>query len=91
MIEKRISISSVHGLPIITDNGSVFTSEEFSTFLQQIGTKVAPYHPSSNGLAERGVQTFKQGIAGVNIGNKTLSISFQVLLHTTCNDWLFSF
>ena len=41
-----------------------FVAEEFQQFCQGNGIcciKVAPYHPSSNGLAERGVQVFKQG------------------------------
>ena len=48
----------------ITDNGRNFVSEEFKEFLQKNGIKhttSAPYHPSTNGLAERAVQTFKQG------------------------------
>ena len=47
----------------VSDNGPQFTSEEFSTFLKENGVKhvrCSPYHPSSNGLAERFVQTFKQ-------------------------------
>ena len=52
------------GLPeqIVTDNGSAFTSKEFETFLQRNGIqqiRTAPYHPASNGQAERTVQTFK--------------------------------
>ena len=66
-IEKLRAIFATHGLPsrIITDNGTVFTSEEFENFLHQNGiahTRTAPYHPASNGLGERAVQTFKQGI-----------------------------
>ena len=37
-------------------------SEEFSQFLKQNGvkfTRVPPYHPASNGAAERSVQTAK--------------------------------
>ena len=50
---------------MVTGNGPSFTSEEFRTFMSQNGivhVTTAPYHPSSNGLAERAVQTFKQGL-----------------------------
>ena len=66
-IEKlRITFAN-YGLPrkVVTDNGSSFTSEEFRTFMSENGivhVTSAPYHPSSNGLAERAVQTFKNGI-----------------------------
>ena len=66
-IEKLRIIFADHGLPrkVVTDNGSSFTSEEFKSFLSQNGivhVTTAPYHPSSNGLAERAVQTFKNGL-----------------------------
>lgn len=65
-IETLLTIFATHGLPrtVVTDNGS-FTSEEFLTFMTENGishTTTAPYHPSSNGLAERAVQTFKRGL-----------------------------
>ena len=52
------------GLPnqLVSDNGPQFCSEEFATFMNMNKirhSRVAPYHPSSNGLAERFVQTFK--------------------------------
>ena len=58
---------AIHGLPrvIVTDNGSSFTSEEFKMFVRKNGIKhvtSAPYHPSSNGQAERAVQTLKRGL-----------------------------
>jgi hypothetical protein len=60
-------IFSTHGLPnmLVSDNGSQFTSEEFHKFMLYNGikhVKCAPFHPSSNGLAERAVQTFKNGL-----------------------------
>ena len=66
-IEKlRITFTN-QGLPrkVVTDNGASFTSEEFKTFMSQNGivhVTSAPYHPSSNGLAERAVQTVKNGL-----------------------------
>ena len=58
------SIFAAHGIPelLVSDNGSVFTSAEFKNFTQHNGirhTTSAPYHPATNGLAERAVQTFK--------------------------------
>ena len=60
-------IFATHGLPerIVSDNGSVFTSDEFRFFLKENGishTTSSPYHPASNGLAERAVQSFKQSM-----------------------------
>ena len=49
---------------IVSDNGPQSVAEEFQQFCQVNGIrhiKVAPYHPSSNRLAERVVQVFKQG------------------------------
>ena len=63
-IDTLRSIFSCHGLPemMVTDNGSTFTSEEFQEFSKRNGIRhvtSAPYHPATNGLAERAVQTFK--------------------------------
>ncbi len=49
---------ATHGLPeqIVSDNGPQFVSSEFAEFMKQNGVKhvrSAPYHPSTNGLAER--------------------------------------
>ena len=72
-VEKLRHIFAVHGLPqrIVTDNGPQFTSREFAEFLEGNGVvhvQVAPYHPSSNGLAERAVQTFKSGLQRIRTG-----------------------
>ncbi len=66
-IEELRMIFATHGLPqrVVTDNGPTFTSSEFQEFMSRNGIRLihsAPYHPSTNGLAERAVQSFKQGI-----------------------------
>ena len=55
------------GVPreIVSDNGPQFTSEDFKHFMAANGIKhirTSPYHPSSNGAAERFVQTIKMVI-----------------------------
>ena len=60
-IQKLRSVFSTHGLleVIVSDNGTSFTSKEFATFVHSNDIKhltSAPYHPASNGLAERAVQ-----------------------------------
>jgi transposase InsO family protein len=56
-----------NGLPrqLIFDNGPQFVSEDFARFMAENGVKhlrTAPYHPASNGAAERLVQTVKQAL-----------------------------
>lgn len=64
-IEKLRHSFSTHGLPetIVSDNGTAFLSSEFQGFMKANGIShvtTAPYHPASNGLAERAVQTVKE-------------------------------
>ncbi|XP_037501957.1 uncharacterized protein K02A2.6-like [Rhipicephalus sanguineus] len=50
---------------LVSDNGSQFISAEFQAYLKHRGirhVRTAPYHPSSNGLAERFVQTLKSAL-----------------------------
>ncbi|XP_020298173.1 uncharacterized protein K02A2.6-like [Pseudomyrmex gracilis] len=62
---------STYGSPvtIVSDNGTQFTAGEFSQFLKQSGVKyhkrTAPYHPSTNGQAERYVQTVKNALSAM--------------------------
>ena len=92
-IEQLRMIFATHGIPqkIVSDNGPTFTSQEFKTFMTQNGVlhiTSAPYHPSTNGLAERAVQTFKQAlkrIQGSSIQEKLSKFLFQYRItpHTT--------
>ena len=74
VIEELRTVFSSFGLPetIVTDNGSGFTSGEFKEFLRGNGVRhitSAPYHPASNGLAERAVQIVKKGLKKVSEGS----------------------
>ena len=62
------------GLPdiIATDNGPCFVSSEFEDFLSINDIKYwrsSPYHPSSNGLAEKAVQIIKHGLKKMKEGS----------------------
>ena len=74
-IEHLCSMFARFGLPevVVTDNGTCFTSSDYAEFARwnQIRhVRIAPYHPSSNGLAERAVQTFKLGMKKQMIHSK---------------------
>ncbi|XP_054929043.1 uncharacterized protein [Dermacentor andersoni] len=65
--ERLRNVFAAYGLPekLVSDNGPQFKSVEFSDFLECNGVKqvrAAPYHPTSNGAAERTVQTIKRAL-----------------------------
>ena len=84
VIQHLRSVFSQFGIPetIVTDNGTCFVSDEFEEFLKSNGIRhftSAPHHPASNGLAERAVQTIKQGLrkeAGGDIHSRLAKILF---------------
>lgn len=66
-IEKLQETFARQGLPdtLVSDNGPQFKSEEFESFCKQHGIEhltSAPYHPQSNGRAERFVDLLKTGL-----------------------------
>lgn len=65
VIEKMKSMFARHGIPLelCSDNGPQFHSREFAQFARRYDfthTTSSPRFPSSNGLAEKGVQVVKR-------------------------------
>ncbi|XP_064487305.1 uncharacterized protein K02A2.6-like [Ornithodoros turicata] len=61
------AVFSRFGIPrtLVTDNGTPFTSKEFAEFVRRnciTHLRSAPFHPQSNGLAERAVHTIKDAL-----------------------------
>ncbi|XP_056118298.1 uncharacterized protein K02A2.6-like [Rhinichthys klamathensis goyatoka] len=84
-IDALRQVFSIHGLPdvVVTDNGPTFTGELFQEFVKRNGIRhirTAPFHPASNGLAERAVQTLKTGLkkmSGENVETNLSRFLFQ--------------
>ncbi|XP_064875144.1 uncharacterized protein K02A2.6-like [Oncorhynchus nerka] len=86
------------GLPLqlVSDDVQAFVSGEFTRFMSVNGIKhstSAPYHPATNGLAERFVQTLKQGLRAAKRDEGTLQTKLAKFLasyrntpHATTNE-----
>ena len=77
-IEVLSSIFSRHGIPaqIVSDNGSQFSSDEFATLMKRNGIKHFKselYHPATNGLAERFIQTFMNSMSAMKDENRDIN------------------
>ena len=88
-IELLCTVFAQFGLPetVVSDNGTCFVSEEFRQFLKTNGIRQvtsAPYHPSSNDLAERAVQIVKKGLKKITVGSiKSRIAKFLFAYHNT--------
>nr|XP_034957626.1 uncharacterized protein K02A2.6-like [Zootoca vivipara] len=65
---------ATHGCPdvLVSDNGPQFTSGTFERYLLGLGIRhalTAPFHPASNGQAERMVRSAKEALACLNQGD----------------------
>ena len=85
-IEHLRTLFATHGIPttVVSDNGTPFTSAEFAEFTTKNGIhhiKVSPYHPSSNGLAERAVRTLKEGLRKIGTSESIECRVARVLFH----------
>ena len=75
-IEALRNMWARFGIPdqVVSDNGPQFISAEFQEFLQSNGVrhiKSAPYHPATNGLAERFVQSLKSALKAASATETT--------------------
>ena len=97
-VDELCTLFGAYGLPnqIFTDNGPQFISAEFATFLKSNGIKhirCSPYHPSSNGAAERFMRTFKEATKTGHHDGKSLKhrlanflLTYRTTPHATTNE-----
>jgi hypothetical protein len=75
IINKLKEIFAVHGLcsDLVLANGSQFVSEEFKSYLEELGikhTRVTPYWARANGLVENFNKSLKKAIRAAQAENK---------------------
>lgn len=81
-IKKFQNFFTRFGLPdvVVTDNGPPFNSQYFTHFLERQGVRVMkspPYHPQSNGQAERLVRVTKEILKKFLLDPETRNLSLQ--------------
>ncbi|XP_064485943.1 uncharacterized protein K02A2.6-like [Ornithodoros turicata] len=92
-------IFATHGIPdlIVSDKGAAFVSSEYRKFLKRNNIKqlqIPPYHPASNGAADRVVQTVKSKLKKSAAGDFKTQIAIEVLttppFTTSCSHWTYT-
>ncbi|XP_036346512.1 uncharacterized protein K02A2.6-like [Rhagoletis pomonella] len=84
-VEKCREIFAQFGVPnvLVSDHGRQFNSTEFQKFLKKNGVihkQGAPYHPATNGQAERYVQTIKNKLIAANYTPESLKSELSKIL-----------
>lgn len=91
-------IFATFGIPkmLVSDNGTQFTSQEFQHFLRMNGVvhrRSAPYHPATNGQAEKYVQILKDKLKALKSNVKNLDrdvaqilMCYRRMIHTTTGE-----
>ncbi|XP_034279660.2 uncharacterized protein K02A2.6-like [Pantherophis guttatus] len=89
VIKELRQLFPTHGLPdvLVLDNGPQFTATQFEGYLADLGVRhvlSAPFHPASNGQAERFVRTAKEALSRLGPGDWQERIDqFLMAQHTT--------
>lgn len=94
------SLFARQGIPheLVSDNGPQFCSEEFKVFMKANAIRhitSAPFHPRTNGQAERFVQSFKNAVKASASNNNNVSLNqtinkflckYRITPHSTTNE-----
>ncbi|XP_058827953.1 uncharacterized protein K02A2.6-like [Topomyia yanbarensis] len=84
-IDRLQEYFATYGVPtvIVSDRGVQFTSVQFQVFLKKnnvVHKMGAPYHPATNGQAERFVQTFKDKLKALKCERKDVQLELYKIL-----------